>query len=130
MSTTKDLKKEALRYFDLYPKRDTIFATGDGNFFLSRNDAANHARTSKEKLYEFERDGKSSGENIDEEKLKMIEQLKQQALEIDIDKDDFRKMSTILKGLDRKAESQKKVDILAAFAVLQAELKQEAESKK
>lgn len=47
---SKTLNETVKEFFGFYPKHDTLFATEDGNVFLERNAAENHAREAKIKM--------------------------------------------------------------------------------
>ena len=114
------LKQSAERYLTLYPDRDKVYATPDGNFFLTKSDAINHARASKCNYFEFERGKHSSENDPDLAQADAKASLKERAMQIDPDKGDYREMLTILKGLNLAAESNKKADVISAFKNYQA----------
>lgn len=50
----KQLKEIVAGYWKLYPKAKKLYATDDGNVFLDKSPALDHARKSKSKMHEFE----------------------------------------------------------------------------
>lgn len=115
-----DLKKLAERYLELYPAKEKVYATPDGNFFLNRSDACNHAKASKSNYFEFERGKEGNESKPEHQQATVASNLKQRALQLDADTADYREMLTILKGLNLAAESNKKVDVIKAFKNYQA----------
>jgi hypothetical protein len=121
-----DLKSIVQRFFEIYPDKDTLYATQDGNVFLNKSDAANHARSLKENYFEFERGAEEHTEKTGDQDEKNQE-LKQEALTIDLETGTYKDKTRILKGLKLQPESWKAVDVNPAFANLVAELKAAAE---
>lgn len=114
--TEKKLKEIGSRFFDLYPNREKLYATEDGNVFLDRNPAIDHARKAKIKWYELTKNSEPQTD-IDPE-LQMKELLEREALTIDHEKGEYKDMLRILSGLHLMPESKKKADVQSAFAAL------------
>lgn len=110
-----DLKTLAERYFSLYPEKDILYATPDGNFFLDKSGAVNHARASACNYFSFERGKLSQESNPDKSQDEKKAELKARAVKIDPEIGDYREMLTILHGLNLATESKKKVDVIVAF---------------
>lgn len=125
--TENELKKIGMRYYDLYPSREKLYATEDGNVFLDRNPAIDHARKAKIKWYELTK-AQEPVTDIDPE-LQMKELLEREALTIDPEKGEYKDMLRILSGLHMTPESKKKADVQTAFAALVANLNAETEGE-
>lgn len=117
------LKEIAARYFDLYPERKVLYATADGNVFLDRNPAIDHARKASIKWFEVTKADQAAEKlaQIDPEQ-QMKEQLQAEALTINPETGNYRDMLRILAGLHLMPESRKKEDVQVAFANLLASL--------
>lgn len=122
--TEKQLIEIGARYFDLYTKHQVLFATEDGNVFIDRNPAIDHARKSGIKWYELTRNAKEAQTDIDPQE-QLYEQLQAEALTIDPKTGDYKDMLRILNGLHLQPESRKKADVQAAFEAYVEKLKAE-----
>lgn len=121
-----DLKSIVQRFFEIYPDKEKLYATNDGNVFLNKSDAANHARSSNDNYFEFERGAEEHTEKTGDQDEK-AEELKQEALTIDLASGSYQVKKRILHGLKLQPESLKKEDVNTAFANLVAELKAASE---
>lgn len=112
-----DLKKRAAEFFKLYPNKTTLFDTADGNFFLDKAPAKNHANSAKIECFEFniEDDLKTNG-------TANTEELNKKVLGLDPETADYKEMSKILKGLGFKLDSWVKPNVIEAFKTLKEEL--------
>ena len=121
-----DLKSIVKRFFEIYPDKDKLYATEDGNVFLNKSDAANHARSMKTNYFEFERGAEEHTEKTGDQDEKNQE-LKQEALTIDPVTGTYQEKKRILLALKLQPESLKKEAVNEAFANLVAELTAAAE---
>jgi len=117
-----DLKSIVKRFFEIYPDKDKLFATNDGNVFLNKSDASNHARSIGENYFEFDRNAEDQTEKTGDQDEK-AEELKKEALTIDLETGSYKDKKRILSGLNLQPESLKKEHVNDAFANLVAELK-------
>ncbi len=111
------------RFFELYPEKDKLYSTPDGNVFLARNDATNHARQSKTNFTEYERgeDGAAADKTGDQDEKNL--ELIAEGTAMDPATGDYHRMLAILRALKLQPESHKKADVIAAFKNWQAQIK-------
>jgi hypothetical protein len=112
-----DLKKRAAEFFKLYPNKTTLFATADGNFFLDKAPAKNHANSAKIECFEF-----NIEDDLKTDVTDNTEELNKKVLGLDPETADYKEMSKILKGLGFKLDSWVKPNVIEAFKTLKAEL--------
>ena len=82
----KNLKQIVAGYFRIYPKAKVLYATDDGNVFLEKSPAKDHANKTKQKMHEFSKSDISKPDDSDkqsdnEKKQVAIERLKVISLE-------------------------------------------------
>ncbi len=66
----KKLEKTVNEYFEIYPDREKLFATEDGNVFLDKSPAVDHATKTKKKWFAFDNPAKIEAIQKAEEKNK------------------------------------------------------------
>jgi hypothetical protein len=110
----KELEERLKEYRKYYPKQK-LFYTEDGNFFLEKSPAVDHATKTKQKWFE---DGKTEGDetesNDQPELTKEVAIQKLKELELS-DKTEYAAMKELLLPLGITPKSNKKAEVLTAL---------------
>lgn len=109
-----ELKVRALKFFELYPTREKLYATADGNFFLDKSPALSHSRSAKIECYEFDKNEEPKGA---EETSK--DDLMKKVLSLNADTAKYPEMKSLLMGLNLQPESWKKEDVISSIKAIQ-----------
>ena len=119
--TIDQLTEQSKSYLEMYPAQQKIFATDDGNFFLDKNPAQDHANKTSSSLYTFERDVETTAAPAVDPEGEM-EALKETLKVTDVAKMEYNDAKAMLGALNLMAESGKKADIILALANYKAEI--------
>jgi hypothetical protein len=121
--TLIQLTEQSVAYMEMYPAKDKIYATDDGNFFLDKNPAQNHANKTGSSLYTFERE-KAPVTSQAQDPSGELEAMKERLKATDVDKMEYNDAKAMLGALSLVAESGKKADVLLSLSNYKAEISQ------
>jgi hypothetical protein len=118
----KKLKETVNRYFKLYPKREKLYATEDGNVFLEKSPAVDHANKTNQKWHVFDNPAKMEAIKEAEEKAKRaaVEAKKAAGFEklktIELDQMSYNEAYDLATDLLLPLTDKKKETVFAALA--------------
>jgi len=119
--TIEELQEMSVSYLKMYPASEKMYATDDGNFFLVKNPAQDHANKTSSDVYTFERDKVGSGGAPNDPAADLVD-LHEKLKTLDVEKMEYNAARAMLGALKFTAESGKKEDVIKALVGYKAEI--------
>ncbi len=129
----KKLEKTVEGYFKIYPDREKLYATEDGNVFLEKSPAVDHATKTKQKWFVFDNPSvaearakvkaEAEAAAIEAKKTAGIEKLK----EADLEAIEYNEAYDLATDLELPLTDKKKATVMAALTAAKEKLTSKGE---